>query len=122
MYISLVLWGKRGRVEMERDKVEGMKKILHKYFLLQEQPYRDSPISNTIGKKYNIFILKTFVYFLFFSCRDIYSTEPCLYTGPHTGYHFRYNPCNNNRHCSLHNLVSYIVHVQYSICTCTMSI
>ena len=47
------------------DKVEGMNKILHKYFLLQEQAYRDSPISNTIGKKYIIYILKPL--FIFFS-------------------------------------------------------
>ena len=34
---------------MEEDKVEGINKIFHKYFMLQEQAYRDSLISNTIG-------------------------------------------------------------------------
>ena len=35
---------------MEKDNVDGINKILHKYSILQEQEYRDSLISNTIGK------------------------------------------------------------------------
>ena len=70
---------------MEEDKVEGINKIFHKYFMLQEQAYRDSLISNTIGEN-TIFLYLNLCFFLFL----VEISTPLkrgLYTGSHTDCH-----------------------------------